>query len=26
VKIPYTPAPDAFAPAPVEARERAKGI
>ncbi|MBI3456613.1 MAG: hypothetical protein HY002_12620 [Candidatus Rokubacteria bacterium] len=24
VKIPYTPAPDAFAPAPVEARERAK--
>jgi choline-sulfatase len=25
VKIPYTPAPDAFAPAPVPARERAKG-
>jgi choline-sulfatase len=26
VKIPYTPAPDAFAPAPIEARERAKGV
>jgi choline-sulfatase len=25
VKIPYTPAPDQFEPAPVEARERAKG-
>jgi choline-sulfatase len=25
VKIPYTPAPDAFGPAPVEARERARG-